>query len=189
MARKNFPAIANQFPGQIWKKQWVILCKPTLKGAGNVLQYLARYVYRVAITNNRILTDKNGEIKFKYKRCNAFKWKTLPLQPMEFIRRFLQHVLPKGFHKIRYYGFLAPACRHIFQALKLALLKKYTNPNNQLLILKDSQDSKDSQNKKHPHHTRTRICPKCKKGNWVVIGVIGGRKNKTLLSRPPPPPP
>ena len=188
MARKNFPAIANQFPGQIWKKQWVILCKPTLKGAGNVLQYLARYVYRVAITNNRILTDKNGEIKFKYKRCNAFKWKTLPLQPMEFIRRFLQHVLPKGFHKIRYYGFLAPACRHIFQALKLALLKKYTNPNNQLLILKDSQDSKDSQNKKHPHHTRTRICPKCKKGNWVVIGVIGGRKNKTLLSRPPPPP-
>ena len=174
------------------KKQWVILCKPTLKGAGNVIQYLARYVYRVAITNNRILTDHNGEIKFKYKNCNAFKWKTLSLQPMEFIRRFLQHVLPKGFHKVRYYGFLAPACRHIFQALKLSLLsiKKYPNPNKQLLILTDSQDShdsQDSQNSHHHHHTRTRICPKCKKGNLLVIGVIGGRKNRTLLSRPPPP--
>ena len=181
MARKKLPTV--KFPGQIWEKQWVILCKPTLKGAGNVIQYLARYVYRVAITNNRILTDHNGEIKFKYKNCNAFKWKTLSLQPMEFIRRFLQHVLPKGFHKVRYYGFLAPACRHIFQALKLSLLSIKKYPNNQLLILILT----DSQNSHHPHHTRTRICPKCKKGNLVVIGVIGGRKNRTLLSRPPPP--
>lgn len=74
----------------------------------NSLRYLSRYVFRVAISNNRIKSIENGVIKFLYKDREKKKWKIMALSAMEFIRRFLQHVLPKGFMKIRHYGFLNP---------------------------------------------------------------------------------
>jgi hypothetical protein len=120
MARKILP---NQTFGQIiWQKRWNVFCKSTLKGGQNVLTYLARYVHRVAITHNRILAHHNGKIIFKYQACKDYKWKKMRIDAMEFIRRFLQHVLPTGLHKIRYYGFWAPSNRHILKALKAALI-------------------------------------------------------------------
>ena len=72
----------------------------------NSLRYLSRYVFRVAISNNRIKSIENDVIKFLYKDRGKKKWKMMALDAMAFIRRFLQHVLPKGFMKIRHYGFL-----------------------------------------------------------------------------------
>ena len=91
----------------IWKMQWVIDNQAVGKGQ-NSLRYLSRYVFRVAISNNRIKSFKNNVIKLLYKNRKKKTWKTMSLDPMEFIRRFLQHVLPKGFMKIRHYGFLNP---------------------------------------------------------------------------------
>ena len=91
----------------IWKKQWVVDSQAVGKGQ-NSLRYLSRYVFRVAISNNRIKSIENNVIKFLYKNRHKKTWKTMTLDPMEFIRRFLQHVLPKGFMKIRRYGFLNP---------------------------------------------------------------------------------
>jgi hypothetical protein len=108
-ARKRLPDV--KFPEIIWEKQWIVLVKPTIegtKGAENVIQYLARYLNRIAITNNRILEDNNGRITFKYQTCKDRNWKKLTLDAMEFIRRFLQHVPPKRFHKVRYYGLWLP---------------------------------------------------------------------------------
>ena len=93
-------------PG-IWKQEWVVDSRYAGKGQ-NSLKYLARYVFRVAISNNRIKSIENNAIKFTYKDRQRKTWKTMELKPMEFIRRFLQHVLPKGFMKIRHYGFLNP---------------------------------------------------------------------------------
>jgi len=91
----------------VWKQNWVADSQAVGKGQ-NSLRYLSRYVFRVAISNNRIRGIENNVIKFQYKDRNKKSWKTLKLDAMEFIRRFLQHILPKGFMKIRHYGFLNP---------------------------------------------------------------------------------
>ncbi|RLC07380.1 MAG: transposase [Deltaproteobacteria bacterium] len=91
----------------VWKKQWIIDTQAVGKGQ-NSLRYLSRYVFRVAISNNRIKSIEDDAIKFTYKDREKNTWKTTKLDAMEFIRRFLQHVLPRGFMKIRHYGFLNP---------------------------------------------------------------------------------
>jgi hypothetical protein len=99
--------LLHKIDPDLWKQQWVADSQAVGKGH-NALRYLARYVFRVAISNNRIRSFQNNVIKFQYKDRKKKTWKTMSLDAMEFIRRFLQHVLPKGFMKIRHYGFLNP---------------------------------------------------------------------------------
>jgi hypothetical protein len=97
----------NKIDPSVWKRQWVVHSQSAGKGE-NALRYLSRYVFRVAISNNRIKSIEDDAINFTYKDREKKTWKTMKLKPMEFIRRFLQHVLPRGFMKIRHYGFLNP---------------------------------------------------------------------------------
>jgi hypothetical protein len=99
--------VFHKIDPDIWKQEWVVDSRYAGKGQ-NSLNYLARYVFRVAISNNRIKSIEDNAITFTYKDRERKTWKTVTLEPMEFIRRFLQHVLPKGFMKIRHYGFLNP---------------------------------------------------------------------------------
>jgi len=95
-------------PAAVWAKPWVVYAKPTVQGSALVLRYLARYVHRVAITDARILTVDATAVTFRYRDARAQAWRTMTLPGEEFLRRFLQHVLPRGFHKVRYYGFWRP---------------------------------------------------------------------------------
>ena len=107
-------------PAEVWQKDWVVHCKPV--GNGNsALKYLAPYIYRIAITNNRIEKLENGQVSFRYKNSDTDQWQTVTLPAFDFIHRFLQHVLPKGFVKIRYYGFLSPAKRNLLRVAKYLL--------------------------------------------------------------------
>ena len=99
----------DQIPAAVWRQDWVVHCQPVGKG-DTALRYLAPYIFRVAISNRRILKCERGKVTFSYRQSDTGKYRTATLSAMEFIRRFLQHVLPKGFVKVRYYGFLAP-CR------------------------------------------------------------------------------
>jgi hypothetical protein len=85
------------------------------------LKYLAPYIFRVAISNNRILKLADGKVTFRYRASDTGKLKTCTLPAEEFIRRFLQHVLPKGFVKVRYYGFLSSGCRQRLAAIRQQL--------------------------------------------------------------------
>jgi hypothetical protein len=107
----------NKIDSGIWKQKWVVDSRYAGKGQ-NSLRYLARYVFRVAISNNRIKSIENNAIKFLYKDRQRKTWKTMSLDSMEFIRRFLQHVLPKGFMKIRHYGFLNPNSAFSIETLR-----------------------------------------------------------------------
>ena len=94
------------------KKNWFVYGKPPFAGPEAVLAYLARYTHRVAISNSRLigLDDRGVTFRFKdYRRNGRARHRTMTLAPGEFIRRFLLHVLPKGFHRIRHYGLLASA--------------------------------------------------------------------------------
>jgi len=107
-------------PANVWKKDWVVHCKPV--GDGNcALKYLAPYIYRVAITNNRIEKLEDGQVSFRYKNSDTNQWQTAIVPVLDFIHRFLQHVLPKGFVKIRYYGLLSPIKKNLLAVAKYLL--------------------------------------------------------------------
>jgi hypothetical protein len=107
-------------PADVWQKDWVVHCKPVGNGNSS-LKYLAPYVYRVAITNKRIEKLENDQVTFRFKNSATDQWETATLPALEFIRRFLQHVLPKGFVKIRYYGFMAPNKKNLLAVAKYLL--------------------------------------------------------------------
>lgn len=100
-----------------WRKQWVVDVKPVGNGEA-VLKYLAPYISRVAISNKNILNLKDGKVTFRYKNAKTQGFKTCTLEATEFIKRFLQHALPKGFVKIRYFGFLSTKKRHLLERVK-----------------------------------------------------------------------
>lgn len=91
----------------LYSKEWVVYCKPPFKDAACVIEYLGRYTHRVAISNRRIINIENGTITFKWRDYkDSSKSKLMTLSAEEFIRRFLIHILPSGFMKIRHYGLL-----------------------------------------------------------------------------------
>jgi len=92
----------------LYRKDWVVHSKPPFGGPAQVLKYLARYTHRVAISNGRLLSLEDGCVTFRYKDyADEHRQKTMTLSAEEFLRRFVQHVLPRGFVKIRHYGLLA----------------------------------------------------------------------------------
>jgi Putative transposase/Transposase zinc-binding domain len=115
----------KRFIGPLWHIKWVVYCKAPFAGPKQVLRYLSRYTHRVAISNRRLIAADDAGIAFRWKdyRSNGpGRWKTMRLHPHEFIRRFLLHVLPKGFHRIRHYGLFASATRAESIATARALL-------------------------------------------------------------------
>jgi hypothetical protein len=107
----------DRVPAQVWEQDWVVHCKPVGTGA-QALQYLAPYIFRVAISNNRILTLEDGQVTFQYKDSHTEQTKVCTLSAEEFIRRFLQHVLPDHFVKVRYYGLFSPGNRDALQTVR-----------------------------------------------------------------------
>ena len=91
-----------------WRVDWNVDCQP-VGDAQASLKYLSRYVFKVAISEGRILRADDSEVVFRYRKVNSQRQRTMALAPAEFIRRFLQHVLPTGFMKVRYFGFLSPS--------------------------------------------------------------------------------
>ena len=110
-------------PAEVWQQDWVVHIE-SVGNSKNALKYLAPYVYRIAISSSNILSCRNGLVTFRYKESETDKIKTMILSTIEFIRRFLQHVLPKGFQKVRYFGFLHPKNKIQFNTLMLILNPK-----------------------------------------------------------------
>jgi hypothetical protein len=98
-----------QIPVEVWEKGFNVNCQ-AVGSAYHSIKYLAPYVFKVAISEQRIVKIEDRKVFLKYKKATSNRWRVLCLDVMEFIRRFLQHVLPTGFMKIRYYGFLNPNC-------------------------------------------------------------------------------
>jgi hypothetical protein len=107
----------------LYAKDWYVYCKRPFKTCKSVLQYLARYTHRIAISNHRILSIHDGFVSFKWRDySDESKVKVMKLPADEFVRRFLLHILPPGFTKIRHYGFLASGVK----GTKLALCRVLT---------------------------------------------------------------
>ncbi len=108
LLKQQVPNIEPSLLNECYGKEWVVYCKPPFKDAVCVVEYLGRYTHRVAISNNRILRMENGQVSFKWRDYrDGSRWKIMTISAEEFIRRFLMHILPTGFMKIRHYGFLS----------------------------------------------------------------------------------
>ncbi len=120
--KQNFMNLIKKLRG----KQWITYSKRPFGGPEQVLEYLGRYTHRVGITNNRILSIDDGHVTFSYQdRADDNKQKELTIKAEEFIRRFLLHILPKGFMKIRYFGFLG----HANKRTAIPLIWKLIDPD------------------------------------------------------------
>jgi len=177
MAQDALPCV--KLPVAVWEKDWVVYAKPAVQGSDKVLQYLARYVHRVAITNNRILAIENDQVTFKYKETRKQKkkwhnqWKTMTLPVLKFMARFLQHMPPYGFHKVRYYGLWCPANRSILNKVQLRLAGKADDN----LITGTKSDGQAPR--------QAGQCRFCKLGFMRVIEIIPRGWQKALARSPP----
>jgi hypothetical protein len=144
-------------------KQWITYSKQPFGGPEQVLEYLGRYTHRVAITNNRILSIEDGEVIFKYcDRSDENKIKELNLKAKEFIRRYLLHILPRGFMKIRYYGFLA----HANKKECIPLLRQLINPDAEIT---EKLTETVQEMMLRLTGVDLSLCPECGKGKMVYI--------------------
>jgi hypothetical protein len=134
------------------------------EGADAVLRYLARYVFRIAITNARIVGFDDQTVSFRYKHRKSSRWRTCRIDGLEFMRRYVQHVLPKGLHKVRYFGLWRPS-RRLTAAnarLLLSLERGHSPPAEPARDLAEPDD--DTQVAGKP-----RICPRCRRGHLVFV--------------------
>ena len=142
-------------PAETWTKDWVVHCQPVGSGVA-ALKYLAPYIFRVAISNNRILKVEDDQVTFRYKDSDTGATRHRTVSAEEFIRRFLQHVLPKGFVKVRYYGFFSHGNRHLLHKIRQILASSSTaRPADPQLANPTSQD-------------RALRCPQCGKAMRLI---------------------
>ena len=160
------PAAFRRYLAPVWNTNWVVYAKPPFAGPAQVLDYVGRYTHRVAISNSRLLSMDNGKVRFRWKDYrDGNRQKTMTLDGQEFIRRFLIHVLPAGFHRIRYSGFLGNCHR----ARKLERCRE-------LLGMAPAAPTEPPANYRDHFEALTgrslRECPHCQTGIMVVIGCV-----------------
>ena len=102
--------LLEQVPPSVWRKSWVVHCQPAGRG-DKVLDYLGRYLFRIAISHSRLERIEDGQVTFRYRDNRTQERRRVTLSGVEFLHRFLQHVLPRGCTKVRYYGLWSPTCR------------------------------------------------------------------------------
>jgi Putative transposase/Transposase zinc-binding domain len=155
----------KRFLAPLRRREWVVYAKEPFAGPEQVLRYLSRYTHRVAISNRRLVAADADAVAFRWKDYRIDgpgRWKTMTLAPHEFIRRFLMHVLPKGFHRIRHYGLFANGNRaaNIVRARELiGAVPRVVEP--------------DEENATAPDQSRalTCPCPRCG-GRMLIIEVF-----------------
>mgnify|MGYP001553299864 CR=1 FL=1 len=167
-ARSALPNIT--FSRKLERLRWRVHIADAQNNPENVLQYLGRYIRRMAITNSRLVSITNSEVTFRYKSSGERKWQLMTLSAKEFISRFLMHVLPKGFHKVRYYGFLSPRGKQRLQQFQdqLVLPKAVKERNNG-----DDEATEKMDETAKPSYIRP--CRKCMNGK-MFLGMFIQKK-------------
>ena len=178
---KTHPELFAQIPATVWRREWCSYCKPYGKGQDAVLNYLARYVFRVALTNHRLVAMDDTHVTFRYKDHKTGQWRTERLEGVQFLRRFLFHVLPKGFHKVRYYGLWHP-CKRDRQARARLLMELTTVSAGQspLAFMADIVDEALGQGEPAPQDHAVQ-CPKCGSVNLCRIKTL--RRSDPMLGK------
>ena len=155
--------LLQQAPRQLWSKNWVVHCKAAGQGR-QVLNYLARYVFRVAISNSRLERFANGQVAFRYRDNRSQQLHRVTLPAQKFIYRFLLHVLPRGCAKVRYYGIWSPTCSKQLEHAR-TLLSTSTTTN----AVDSAPDTPPTEQALQSAPAR---CPLCGIGQLLLVEVL-----------------
>ena len=178
-------ALAEPMPWQrlltaLHDKEWVVYAKEPIQAPRHVLQYLARYTHRVAISNHRLVALEDGQVTFRYKDYQrGHRLRTLTLDAVEFLRRLMLHVPPRGFHRIRHFGFLANRVRQEKLAQCRALLGHATHP-----LAREA--TVDREAPEVPSGEPGARCPVCQQGRMQLIQTLYRQQAAWDLSAPMP---
>ena len=157
------PRQFNHLLSQTVRTDWVVYAKPPWGGPATVLKYLARYTHKTAISNRRLLSLEDGQVTFRWKDyAHGGRQRTMTLDAIEFVRRFLMHVLPSGFVRIRHYGILAN-CHRREKLMRCRELLGATPMTDSDLLDSNSPPERESP------VTPTQVCPICGAGRMIVI--------------------
>jgi hypothetical protein len=172
LLRRSCPDL--DIPDAAWRKPWVLHVTAWGNGEQAVLDYLARYVFRVALTSARIIDLDDEAVTVRYQERKTGRSRTCRLSGDEFMRRFLQHVLPRGFHKVRYFGLWHPAQRHnaarVRQMLQLQAPLKVDPPHEPITPPLQSPSAEPTS------ITEPLICPHCHQGRLIFIRTLTPRQ-------------
>ena len=157
-------------PSSAWRKPWIVHITSWAAGEPAVLDYLARYVFRVAITNTRILDLDDDAVTIRDQRRKSARPRSCRIAGQEFLRRFLQHVLPKGFHKVRYFGLWHPANRDLAARARLMLELDQPAATAGDAAAPDAWPAAGA-----PGSAQPPACPHCRIGHLVLIGRLTPR--------------
>lgn len=169
LERLHDPGAFRHYLDPARQVNWVVYAKPPFAGAEQVLEYVGRYTHRVAIANNRIVDIEDGKVRFRWKDYrNENQQKVMTLDAGEFIRRFLVHVLPEGFQRIRYYGFMGNRYRKqkLARCRELLGMQQSDTPEQP----KEGRDYRDKV--EELTGVSLRECPFCRQGQMVCIEVL-----------------
>lgn len=177
LAAINGPVQFNRFLTPLYGKDWVVNIQKPMGNPEKILEYLSRYVFRIAITDRRILEVKDGKVRFSWKDYRTGRFREMKLDIDEFIRRFLLHVLPKGFFKVRYYGIFSSRYRkqNIETAKRLLTEEAETKKEEALedgTRVWEKQNTVWDQIKELIKNVRQPNCPACKKGRLRFAGIV-----------------
>jgi len=171
------PVQFNSFLTPLYAKDWVVNVQKPMGNPEKILEYLSRYVFRIAITDRRILEVRDGKVRFSWKDYRTGRFREMKLDIGEFIRRFLLHVLPKGFVKVRYYGIFSSRYRkQNIEKAKQLLAHETENQNEE--ALEDGrqvwvkQDTVWGEILNLIKNYRQPNCPACKKGRLHFAGLV-----------------
>jgi hypothetical protein len=157
--------------GSLWKKQWVVYAKAPFGSPERVLKYLARYTHKVAISNSRLLSFRDNRVTFRYRMsAESNRMSTMTLDGPEFLRRLMLHVLPKGFKRIRYYGFLATTVRREMLPVARRLIAEAGAAVREMGPCEPVDQEADE-----TRSSASEIavpCPKCEDGRMVVVAEL-----------------
>lgn len=160
----------DEVPDKVWKKNWVLHCQHAGSGE-TVVSYLARYVHRIAIRNSRIDTIDNGQVTFHYRDNKTQSLKRITLSGPDFLSRFLQHVLPRGFMKVRYYGLWSPS-----SAAKLEEARAQIPPPPRSLNTSETDCEKRIHASPSPDpRPSDHLCPFCHRGPILLRRILPRR--------------
>jgi hypothetical protein len=149
-----------RFPEIPWDKRWIAFAKEAIQGPERVLEYLGRYVHRTALTDKAILHCDDKTVTFAYRDSRDHRRKTMTLDAHEFLRRFLQHVPPRGMHRVRAFGLLHASKRSTLRRLQLLLASSTPLPAESAKVAPEDKQRRNPR------------CPHCKTGILRRVRIL-----------------
>jgi len=175
----------GRVPKRVWRQKRVFHVQPADRGE-KTLEYLGRYLFRTAIANSRLTRFENGRVTFRFRQNGSGAMRRCTLPAQEFIRRFLQHVLPRGFTKVRHYGCFSPSCAEKLERARRLLEREVPSHAPGEGSISASDIAEPTVQNETAADSQDRRCPFCKTGRMRIVATLPRAPRRVSEPRAPP---